>query len=338
MNTNSKPFTADEDTTLTDWIRYWFKKYKLPKIKSSTHDDYYTVIERHIIPKIGNVKLFELSADILQDFFNEEAESGNLSTGEGLSKKSIKNIRNVLNSAITKAADLDIIAKNPMRLVEIPPLEKPEMTVLSVEEERRLLNHLINTGFEGTYDFAIFLADKFGMRNGEVAALTFGSFDFDNMVIKVRSRIIRVRNKNIESESDSKTYLELSTPKTRESLRDIPFNEKFAEIAKEYFKAKSPRSNKKDNFIFMSKNNENADPHTINKYFQRKLRELGINKKIRFHDLRHTFATRAIEHNVDIKSLSVILGHTSVQFTLDRYAHVLGDQKRATMDILLSDL
>ena len=176
------------------------------------------------------------------------------------------------------------------------------------------------------------------MRSGEIAALTFSDIDFENKLIRVRHRINRVRNYDKSTPDEPQTILELSTPKTKDSMRDIPFNDTFARLAKEYFKSCFPRSNKGSNFIFISKTGGYADPHTINKYFRRKLRELGIDKDVRFHDLRHTFATRAIEKKVDIKSLSVILGHTSVQFTLDRYAHILEDQNRSTMETLLADL
>jgi len=91
-------------------------------------------------------------------------------------------------------------------------------------------------------------------------------------------------------------------------------------------------------YIFLSDTGNVADPATVNKYFRKRLKYFGINDdNLHFHCLRHTFATRAIEKNVDIKTLSVLLGHSSVQFTLDRYAHVLSDQKRKTMEMLLED-
>ena len=327
---------ADENTTLYEWLCFWFKTYKQHKIKNTTYDDYSTTIERHIAPKIGSIPLMELTGDILQEFFNEEKASGNLVTGEAMSNKSIKNMKNVLNAALAKAVDFDILPKNPMNTVEILPVEKKEMIVFTIEEEEKFTNWLLERKFSGTYDFALFIALRFGLRSGEILALTYGSFDFDAMVLRVRNRVCRVKNRN--SEGGGKTFLELSSPKTRESMRDIPFTEKFAEIAKAYFKTRGAKSNIKSNYIFSSKSGDFSDPSTLNKYFHTKLEECGIKKKMRLHDLRHTFATRAIEHNVDIKSLSVILGHTSVQFTLDRYAHVLGDQKRATMETLLSDL
>ena len=325
-----------KNTTLANWLHYWFSQYKMPIIKNSTYDDYSAMIDKHIIPKLGDIKLKDLSPDKLQTFFNEKKESGNLVDGSGLSNKSVKSIYNLLRAALTKATDLDVIPKNPMRTVEILPLEKVDMIVLTAEEEAMLTNYLINTHFEGKYDFAIFLAMKCGLRNGETSALKYGCFDFNEYVIHIRSRVKRIKSR--DENSRFKTYMEIAPPKTKESNRDIPFNDRFAEITKAYFKSRFPQSNHKDYFLFQSNTGSVADPGTVNRYFQTKLREVGIKKKMRFHDLRHTFATRAIEKHVDIKSLSVILGHTSVQFTLDRYAHVLADQKRATMETMLSDL
>ena len=330
-------FSVTDETTLIEWLHYWFNTYKLPVVKSTTRDDYLNTIDNHIAPNIGDIPLVKLTSDDLQRFFNEERDHGNLISCGEMSKKSIRNMRNTLNSALIKAVDLDIIPKNPMHPVEIQPLDKPEMTILTPEEENKIIKHLLSNNFKGKYDFAIFLALKLGLRNGEAAALKFGSFDLSKKSVYIQKRITRVKNLS-QQENAPKTYLEISTPKSKQSIREIPFNDRFAAITQEYFNSCYPRSNHKDFYIFLSDTGSAADPTTISKYFQTMLREIGIKKKVRFHDLRHTFATRAIEKKVDIKTLSVLLGHTSVQFTLDRYAHVLGDQKRSAMDTMLSDL
>lgn len=339
---NSNKFNYTEDTTLEEWLNFWFYTYKIGNIKDSTRDDYMTDINCHILTYMGSYKLSEISSDILQTMFNELYESGNIKTGNGLSPKSVLNIKNILFSAFQKAVSLDYITKNPCIDVEIKRAVKPDIIVLTNEEEQILKNGLISENFSGKYDMAIYLSLKLGLRNGEVSSLKWKDFDLNERVLHVRRRVKRVKNINKIGNAPS-TILQVGTPKTKESNRDIPFTQEFLNIIQEYmmknsYRGKSGVSHTRSEYIFISDTGDVADPATVNKYFQKRLKHFGINNdNLHFHCLRHTFATRAIEKNVDIKTLSAILGHSSVQFTLDRYAHVLADQKRKTMETLLNE-
>ena len=124
--------------------------------------------------------------------------------------------------------------------------------------------------------------------------------------------------------------------KSKKSIRDIPINE---ELCREIisYNVKTNHRAYNDNYLLRSSIGGPAEPKTLQETFKRILKEAGVNDA-NFHALRHTFATRAIEKGVDVKTLSVLLGHASVNFTLDRYAHVLDRQKRETMDILLNGI
>lgn len=330
-------FTFTDKTTVAEWLHHWLNRYKMPTIKETTRDDYINTIDRHIIPVLGNYTVAEIDPDTIQQFFNDQYICGNLRTGEGLSNKSIVNMKNILSSALQKAVDLDYIIKNPVNAIELKRVMKPDITVLNRIEERMLITKLESENFCGKYDFAIYLGLKLGLRNGEVAALKWSDIDFTSKIIHIRRRVKRVKNINA-APNEPHTILQISTPKSKESSRDIPFSGDFEQKLKFYFSRNTISRKSKTEYIFLSNTGYVADPTTINNYFKRKLRELSIpSKEMHFHCLRHTFATRAIEKNVDIKTLSSLLGHSSVQFTLDRYAHVLTDQKRKTMELILND-
>lgn len=329
-------FDFTEETTLSEWLEHWLYTYKIGSIKDSTRDDYVNTIEHHITPIIGAEKLSQLNGDTIQQFLNDEYEHGNLSTGGALSNKTIVNMKNILSSAIQKAVDLDFIQKNPVDAVEVRRAVKPEITVLEQSDEMKLIELLEKEKFSGKYDFAIYLAVKLGLRNGEVCSLKWKDIDFTGKVIHIRRRVKRVKNLN-SSGNAPRTVLQIAPPKSKESVRDIPFCGAFESNLISYAEHHSLFGKHRSEFMFLSDTGGVADPSTVNDYFKRRLNDFSIPaENMHFHCLRHTFATRAIEKNVDIKTLSAILGHTSVQFTLDRYAHVLSDQKRKTMDMILN--
>lgn len=330
-------FKFTEETTIAEWLHHWLVRYKIPTIKETTRDDYITTIDQHIIPALGNYTVSEICTDIIQEFFNEQYKSGNLQTGGALSNKSIVNMKNILSSAMQKAVDLDFISKNPVNAVELKRVINPDITVLERCDEKALIEKLEKDRFSGKYDFAIYLGLKLGLRNGEVAALQWNDIDFSGKIIHIRRRVKRVKNLNA-APNEPHTILQIAPPKSKQSARDIPFSGDFEKTLRSYFEHNTVSGKRKSAYIFLSNTGDVADPTTINNYFKRRLKELSIpNNDIHFHCLRHTFATRAIEKNVDIKTLSTLLGHSSVQFTLDRYAHVLTDQKRRTMELILND-
>lgn len=141
---NANKFNYTEETTVEEWLKYWLYTYKIGNIKDSTRDDYMTAINRHISPYIGTYKLSEVTSDMLQELFNELYSSGNTKTGAGLSPKSVKNIKNTLNSALQKAVNLEYIPKNPCSAVEIKRVVKPDIVALTKEDEQILINGLIS--------------------------------------------------------------------------------------------------------------------------------------------------------------------------------------------------
>lgn len=333
MNTIQKA-DISPDMTLTQWLLHWFETYVVRNVKRSTAVSYQGIINNHIAPKIGSYKLCELNIDILQTFFNTEADSGN-AKGGGLSPKTLQNIKRMLHKALKKAAELELVTKNYSDYVDIPSVDYAEMRVLTVEEEQRLVSVL--TRSDNPMDLGMLIALALGLRLGEVLGLQWRDIDTKNKVVHIRRTVNRLPT----LDDPHHTEMVIGTPKSKKSKRDIPITDDFLKLFKKFTARTHMRygSRSDEDYIFHGlKASKPCEPKNMQRHFKKVvIEELDI-KGATFHSLRHTFATRAIEKGVDVKTLSELLGHSDVSITLNRYAHVLDEHKRNTMAILLSSV
>ncbi len=321
------------EMTLKAWLEYWFEVYAKRTVKQSTAVSYYGYINGHIAPQIGMYKLSELNTDVFQRFFNVQSESGSLKGG-GLSPKTLSNISRMIHKSMKKALELELIKKNYAEFIELPRQQATEMRVLTVYEQGLLMEELSRS--KERLAFGVYLSLTLGIRLGEVLGLRWSDIDFKNGIIHIKRTVNRLPT----IDGSVKTELVVGTPKSKKSVRDIPINNELCgEIM--LYHAKISRITHKsvynDDYVLQSAFGGPAEPKTLQETFKRIIKAAGI-ADANFHSLRHTFATRAVEKGVDVKTLSVILGHASVNFTLDRYAHVLDKQKRKTMDLLLTGI
>lgn len=332
-------FVLSPEMTLSEWLAYWFETYAKRTIKQSTAISYRGYINNHITPQIGSYKLSELNTDILQCFFNYEYDYGNKrqNCSSGLSAKTLHNIKLMLHKALNKAVDNELIRRNFSDSVELPKVVEPDMRVLTVAEQQRLMSILKNT--DEKYAMGIWISITTGLRIGEVLGLQWQDIDYSANKLYVRRTVNRLQCIDQTSDSGRRTEIVIGKPKSRKSIRDIPFNESFEETIKIYERSSRMKviHIKPTDFVVTVNHNKPTEPKVMQECFQRVCECAGI-KDATFHSLRHTFATRAIEKGVDVKTLSVLLGHADVSTTLNRYAHVLDEQKRKTMDILLADI
>lgn len=319
--------------TLKAWLEYWFEMYAKRTVKQSTAVSYYGYINGHIVPQIGMYKLSELNTDIFQRFFNVQSDSGNLKGG-GLSPKTLSNISRMIHKSMKKALELELIKKNFAEFIELPKQEVPEMRVLTIYEQKLLMEELRRS--KEKLAFGVYLSLTLGIRLGEVLGLRWSDIDTKNGVMHIKRTVNRLPS----IDGSAKTELVVGTPKSKKSIRDIPINgELCAEIMLYYTKISRifHKTFCGEDYVLQSAYGGPAEPKTLQETFKRIIKAAGI-EDANFHSLRHTFATRAVEKGVDVKTLSVILGHSSVNFTLDRYAHVLDKQKRKTMELLLTGI
>ena len=316
--TQNIPYHCDQ--FFSNILEEWLEMNRI-HLKGATLQKYHNLIETQIKPCIGDKKLSELTELEINKFLLSKMENGRLDGTGGLAPSYIRSILLVVNSVLNYATEKEI--RPPMRMKILKPqVEKRPPVILSLEEQKRL-EKAVQSTFSGG-NAAILLALKTGMRIGEICALSWEDVDFDAAFIRVCHTIARVRtDKNDDS---VKTKLIIDSPKTQSSRREIPLTSSLKNYLLELKKhSSSPYVISSDeNFI---------SPRTLEYRYHRILKENGITS-VNFHALRHTFATRCIESDVDVKSLSEILGHANVNITLNTYVHSSMDLKRKQLEKL----
>jgi len=295
-----------------DWLQYWYENHCKPNIRLTTQETYESRIRLHIIPEIGHVPLNKLTQNDLQQFYSRLKKSGRKRFtelyGEGLSDRMVRMCHTTCRSALEKAVQDGLIRVNPAIGCKLPPKKAREMQVLTREELQRFL---IQAQAEGYYE--VFLLDlATGLRRGELLALQWDDLDFKTGVLTINKQVYEVRGK-----------LQINSPKTKASIRQIILPSAVVEVLREYKKTVDSR------WMFPSPVKEDVPitPGVVRKRLHLILEHAGC-KQIRFHDIRHTFSTLALENGMDIKTLSTILGHVSAATTLDIYTHITSDMQR----------
>ena len=324
--------------TLYEWLCTWLEQYCKNEVRLSTYVNYDTYVQRHIRNSIGGYKLCDLNTSIMQMFFNDKAKNGKLNGSGGLSPKTLKNMHDMLHRALNKAVHLDMILKNPTDFVTLPKRKKSEMRYLTLNEQKQLQEALVGERLE----MPVLLALYTGMRQGEMFGLKWSYVHLDSEEHSWL-RVVQAVNRFSDrlGEGTKKTFLGLSEPKTPHSIRSIPLLPYIAGKLREY-KEEQVEYFQKHNLpmtemVFTTKAGNLVDPRDFQRDFKLLLKRKGL-REINVHGLRHTFATRALESGMNIKTLSQILGHSSVAFTLDTYAHVTEDLKFEEMSAMNSFL
>lgn len=323
------PFSPD--TFFKEYAAYWLEVVTQPYVKQSTYSLYFRMIQRHIIPAFGDFPLEHITETHIRDFMNQKLSEGRLDGGGGLSEKTVRELLSLLNSILKSANSAGLIQANPLRNVKRPKLLNDEMRVFSHREQRRIERAVIDLG-EGVY-LGVTLCPYTGLRVGELCALRWRNINFERRTLTVAATLQRIQSTN---PAHGKTEIIIDAPKSRRSFRTLPLTSGMAQKLRAYY-ASLPNSRKTpDDFVFNNPGltgNRFIEPRLFGKYFHQVLRQARV-KNANFHALRHTFATRCVELNMDIKSLSEVLGHSSVSITLNKYVHSFLEQKRKGMSKL----
>ena len=311
-------FTKTGKYTVGIWMDEWFENVAKIKVRASSHQTYRGYIDNHIKPNIGNIPIEKLTTMDLQKFYRKLLTKGRVERIEakdqpkGLSAKTVRNINQVISSAMDLAVAQKIISANPTNACALPKVEHQEMQTIPAEQLQAFLQEAKATGVYEMY----YIELATGLRRGELLGLKWQDIDWKNGVIKVRRQVARVDGQIKEAPL-----------KTKNSYRTVTISQQAIEVLKEQKKKTH------DTYVFPSPNGGPISPDSVNNMLKRVLERAGI-PKVRFHDLRHTFATIALQNGVDIKTVSGMLGHFSAGFTLDTYAHVTTTaQKEAAQTI-----
>ena len=299
--------------SLGDWLDYWYQTYKKASLRPNTQMSYERRIYQHIIPALGHIQLDKLTTHEIQEFYTDAKKSGRLVRtelyGEGLSDQTVRGIHTTLRAALNKAVEEKLLVRNPADGCKLPSAKAREMQVLTPEEIQRLL---IQAKEDGCYELLL-LELSTGLRRGEILALQWSDLNLKPGVLRVERQVHRVRGELI-----------LSPPKTRAGNRTVILPAPVLKVLKDY------RTTTHSRWMFPSPVKEDSpmDPAAVRKRLQTVL-ERAECKRLRFHDLRHTFATASLEHGMDVKTLATIIGHVSSSTTLNIYAHVTDEMQRS---------
>ena len=297
---------ADEYTVAT-WLRSWYDIYAKPNIRVATADRYHLMVEQYTIPRIGNIKLTKLTAHDLQKLYKELMENGRIDRksghgNPGLSSTTVRSLHLMLHNAFERAIKERLIPRNPTEDCIAPKVQKIEMQILPPEHIKDYLEAADRRGLLPMF----YLELVSGLRKGELVALQWSDLDEANCTISVSK----------QASWDTEGNLILSQPKTGNSIREASIPQDAVELLKQEH-AKHP-----DNpWMFPSgRTGEMYYPDSVVTLHKRILKDAGL-EHIRFHDLRHTFATLALQNGVDVKTVSSMLGHYDAGFTLRTYTH-----------------
>lgn len=302
----SEPQPSWQIMTAAQWLDFWYQTYKKPNLRPNTQMSYERRIYQHIIPNLGPIPLNKLTTGDIQQFYTGLKQNGRLlrqeQYGKGLSDQTVRGIHTTFHAALDKAVSEKIIPKNPSDFCRLPSAKAREMQVLSPEEIQRLL---IQSKEDGCFELLL-LELSTGLRRGEICALQWDDLSFNTGELQVKRQVHRVKGE-----------LAVSEPKTKTSNRSVILPPPVLMVLSNY------KTEINSAWMFPSPLNNDSprDPAAVRKRLTTILERADC-KHVRFHDLRHTFATASLEHGMDIKTLSAIIGHVSTATTLNVYAHV----------------
>lgn len=244
----------------------------------------------------------------------------------GLSHKSIKDVLIVLKMILKFGAKNKWLTYTPFDIQFPTQREKHPIEALSRADQKKIMNY-IQEHFTFR-NLGVYIGLSAGMRIGEVCALTWGDIDTDNGVISVNRSIQRIY---VIEGGSRRTELILDTPKTKNSVREIPINKDLLRILKPFKKIVNP------SFFVLTNDAKPTEPRTYRSYYKNLMKALNM-PDLKFHGLRHSFATRCIESNCDYKTVSVLLGHSNISTTLNLYVHPNMEQKKKVVEQMFKTL
>ena len=300
-----------------EWLTEWLNNYIRISAKHRTIERYSEIINNHLIPSVGDIELQELTPIILQKYISELLKCGNKRTGAGLSSSAVNSIITVIQNSLHTAYNLRYINDMVGDKLKRPKAVERQIECFSVAEQKQI-EQAVRAGGK-PYMLGVLICLYTGLRIGELLALEWSDIDFSNGTLMVDKTCHYGVNLN------GQFGRIVDTPKTETSIRLIPLPKQLIPLMKEHKKIPSK--------LVISKNGEGISNRTYQRNFESLLKSLNL-KHRGFHALRHTFATRALECGMDVKTLSELLGHKSPAVTLKKYAHTFLIHKKEMMNRL----
>ena len=301
----------------TTWLNEWLENYIKPSSKQRTYERYRQIISLHIIPTLGDLNITEITVITLQRFITDLLTSGNKKTKQGLSANFVNTVISVLQNSLKTAHLIGLAPEYVASKLKRPKSIEKQVDCFTVLEQKKIENAVLNSK-KGKM-FGIVLCLYTGLRIGELLALTWSDIDFDKGLLVVSKTCHDGKINGAHSRI-------IDTPKTAHSRRIIPLPKQILPLLKNLKKRSTCE-------YIIADGNKPVFVRSYQRTFELLLNKLKIPHK-GFHSLRHTFATRALECGMDVKTLSELLGHKNATITLNRYAHSMLEHKAEMMNRL----
>ena len=305
---NDKSIRIIGKGTLSDFLYYWLENITKERVKESTYARYCERIYGYIIPALGDLTIYKISKAQIQNFVDGLSN-------KGLAPSTVVGITQVLCSSMKKASELNLTKTNPCLGIILPSVNIKEASALDRSEQIKIEQLAISAGT--SLELGVFLSLYTGVRIGEVCALRWRDIDFFTETIAIRNTVQRIKN---FGNGEAKTMLLEDAPKSKRSLRRIPLPAEIADKLRHYSKGIP------SDYYILSGSAKMMEPRTLRAQFHKITAKAGL--PIPFHTLRHTYATRCLEHNFDIQTLSELLGHANATITMRVYAHSVFEHKK----------
>ncbi|MDP2954529.1 MAG: site-specific integrase, partial [Chloroflexota bacterium] len=299
-------YTPPGRLTVAEHLKNWLKGYVKTNCSQRTFDGYASIIERHLIPALGHVQLKQLHPQAIQSYYGQACQA--------LSPRTVHHQHRVLSQSLKYAVRQGYLGRNPAELVDPPSPRKKAMRTMTPDE----VEVLLEAAKDSLYYPVVYTALSTGLRQAELLGLRWRDVDLDMCSLSVSQVLYKRRG-----------VCQFKEPKTPHSRRRVAMTPKLAVFLREYkteralISLKLGRRLALDDLVFSSVEGQPLAPGTLSHAFHRLAGQVGL-KGVRFHDLRHTFASLMLLRGAKPKVISEALGHSSVAFTMDTYSHIIG--------------
>ena len=307
LKAEKQHFQSSGRLTVKELFEEWLDSVKI-RVKYSTYANYRMKADKHILPEFCSLKYESLTTSMIQNFIQKKINSG-------LSPKYVSDIVIVFKTMVKYISRVHGF-RNPLSDVILPKSQKKEMNLLSEHQQKLLCHYLMKN--QNLTALCILISMHMGLRIGEICGLQWSDIDFEKQILTVRRTVQRIHTGN-------GTKLLIDTPKTNSAKRSVPIPDFMMNLLKKF-------RNQSD-FYILSDSETPTEPRTMQRRFKAVFKKANL-PSVNFHSLRHLFATNCIKAGFDVKTLSEILGHASVETTLKLYVHSSMERKIECMNKL----
>jgi integrase len=313
-----------KNLTFGDWFATWLELYKQSKLRISTLENYQMYARLHILPALGHIPLANLNTDDIQKLYKQLQKAGK-------APATISKVHQIIHSCLEKAVEKRLLAWNPSKATEKPPVRSKKAEAMSEEDMDKFLSLVWQEIPKWKAAFLMLLGT--GLRIGELLALEWGDIDLEGQVVYVRRTLSRTKSKGLTVEA----------PKTEQSEKPVPLPEVVIQALKEHRKVQLQLILYKGNayqnreLVFGTDNGTYMYPRNFQRKYYSLLKKAGV-KHLKLHGLRHTFATRLLEEGENLRTVQELLRHADIRTTANIYSHVTPKVKKKAahkMDSLL---